>query len=193
MNSTRLTPLDWINAGFRALVKGGVQALRVEPVAKDLGTTKGSFYWHFKGPHDWHAAMLDHFETLGFSAIVDRLPVVPAGASRLRALARIAVLEGRDKEYGGAEAEMALRDWARFNPLAAQSVQRVDAGREGYVLQEMRAAGVVRPEAAATLFYAAYLGFQAKGSTPDTALAGLDDLLDRLGLPAVISEAALKL
>jgi AcrR family transcriptional regulator len=183
MNNPRLTQLDWINAGFRALVEGGVQALRVEPVARQMGTTKGSFYWHFKGPEEWHRAMLDYFEQLGFAEVVDRLTTLPPGAPRLRALVRIAVQEGREPEYGGAAAEMALRDWARFNAMAAQAVLRVDAQREAYVVQEMRAAQVADVEQAAALFYAAFLGFQAKASESGPALAGLNFMLDRLGLP----------
>ena len=35
-------------AAFRALARGGVEAIAVEPIAAELGTTKGSFYWHFK-------------------------------------------------------------------------------------------------------------------------------------------------
>jgi AcrR family transcriptional regulator len=183
MSSPRLSQIDWINAGFRALVEGGVQALRVEPVARQMGTTKGSFYWHFKGPEEWHCAMLDYFEQLGFAEVVERLTALPPGAARLRALARIAVQEGREPEYGGAAAEMALRDWARFNAMAAKALARVDARREAYVLDEMRAAGVLEPEMAANLFYAVFLGFQAQNTASGPALAGLDHMLDLLGLP----------
>ena len=38
---------DWFAQGVRALREGGVEAVRVEPLARSLGVTKGSFYWHF--------------------------------------------------------------------------------------------------------------------------------------------------
>src|SRR5690348_17007444 len=43
----RLDAEAWIAAAFDALADGGVDAVRVEPLAKALAITKGSFYWHF--------------------------------------------------------------------------------------------------------------------------------------------------
>src|ERR1043165_7845340 len=43
----RLDADAWVAAAFDALAQGGVDAVRVEPLAKALGITKGSFYWHF--------------------------------------------------------------------------------------------------------------------------------------------------
>ena len=40
-------------AGFRALARSGARALRAEALARDLDTTKGSFYWHFKDLPDY--------------------------------------------------------------------------------------------------------------------------------------------
>lgn len=45
----RLTRDDWVAAALAAIGEGGVTAVAVEPLAARLGTTKGSFYWHF--PH----------------------------------------------------------------------------------------------------------------------------------------------
>ena len=74
--SQRLGREDWILAGFRALVAGGPEAVRVEPVARGLGLTKGSFYWHFAGLAEWHAAMLAYWEARAFSDIVAALAQV---------------------------------------------------------------------------------------------------------------------
>ena len=38
---------DWVDAAYRRFNEGGLAAVRVEAVARDLGATKGSFYWHF--------------------------------------------------------------------------------------------------------------------------------------------------
>src|SRR6187455_2093287 len=45
--ATRLDAAAWVVAAFDALADGGIDAVRVEPLAKALGITKGSFYWHF--------------------------------------------------------------------------------------------------------------------------------------------------
>lgn len=44
-----LTPADWEQAALELIAEKGVSALGVEPLARRLGITKGSFYWHFPG------------------------------------------------------------------------------------------------------------------------------------------------
>ena len=44
-------------AAFRALARGGVDSIAVEPIAAELGATKGSFYWHFKNRDSLVAAL----------------------------------------------------------------------------------------------------------------------------------------
>ena len=39
-----LTRDDWSKAGLAAMAAGGVRSIAVEPLAKTLGATKGSFY-----------------------------------------------------------------------------------------------------------------------------------------------------
>lgn len=178
----RLTREDWILAGFRALAAGGVGALRVEPVARSLAATKGSFYWHFKDPADWQTAMLDFWEDVAFRQIVTELERLPRGMMRLQALAHIATAKDHEPVHGGAAAEPALRDWARYAPEVARVVQRVDAARIDFVAECLQDC----PAAAADMslqarqFYAAYLGLQVlQGQPQDDALA-LQDMIWRL-------------
>src|SRR3954447_14007368 len=50
---------DWIAAAPARPRRGGIDAVRVEPLAVKLGVTKGSFYWHFKDRDALHLAMLE--------------------------------------------------------------------------------------------------------------------------------------
>mgnify|MGYP001820637128 CR=1 FL=1 len=59
MRKPRLTKEAWINAGLSALKEHGPDALKAEALARRLGTTKGSFYWHFKDIPAYHDALLD--------------------------------------------------------------------------------------------------------------------------------------
>jgi AcrR family transcriptional regulator len=43
-----LSPEDWIVAAVGAMRRGGVDGIRVEVLADDLGVSRGSFYWHFR-------------------------------------------------------------------------------------------------------------------------------------------------
>jgi AcrR family transcriptional regulator len=54
--------LSWLNAGLQALTSQGPAGLRVMQIAKQMGVTKGSFYWHFKDLAEFQAAVLDEWE-----------------------------------------------------------------------------------------------------------------------------------
>jgi AcrR family transcriptional regulator len=158
----RLSREDWILAGFRAVTAGGAGALRVEPVARALGTTKGSFYWHFSDPADWRKAMLGYWEDTAYLQVIADLAALPPGLPRLQALTSRAVTGQRDPAHGGIAAEPALRDWARYAPDVAETVARVDKGRIAFLaecLADMRGEG--DGMLAGRAVYAAYLGLQS--------------------------------
>ena len=171
----RLTREDWILAGFRALVAQGRDGLRVEPVARALGTTKGSFYWHFAGPADWQAAMLAYWEEFAFVRIVQALECEVPGEARLRGVITLAT-ETRDPSYGGLQGEPALRDWARYDAAVAACVARIDAARVAWLAGELGAAGA--DAGLARVFYAALLGLQAMLVDAAATAADLNALLD---------------
>ena len=53
--SSRLSRDDWLDAAFRAVVEGGFDNVRVLVLARNLGVTRGSFYWHFAD----HATLIE--------------------------------------------------------------------------------------------------------------------------------------
>src|ERR671911_1826652 len=57
-----LTAEDWIEAAYRAMAEGGVEAVAVEPLARKLGVTKGSLYWHFEDRKALLEALLERWE-----------------------------------------------------------------------------------------------------------------------------------
>src|SRR4051794_41764716 len=61
----QLTAEDWTQAALDALARGGVAAVAVEPIAKSLGATKGSFYWHFADRNALLESALDLWERRG--------------------------------------------------------------------------------------------------------------------------------
>src|SRR5438067_13057108 len=56
------TGADWLKAARVALLHRGPDAVRVEPLARELGVTKGSFYWHFRDRSDLLEALLAEWE-----------------------------------------------------------------------------------------------------------------------------------
>ena len=56
--STRLSAQDWARAAVKAIANGGLAAVAVEPLARTLGVTKGSFYAHFRNRDELVTAAL---------------------------------------------------------------------------------------------------------------------------------------
>lgn len=125
-------PEAWVDAAFRALAAGGPEAVRVEALASALGVTKGGFYWHFSNRSDLLDRMLADWE----QAVVDTvIRTVDAGGGdprdKLRELLEIAFTFAFAGH--GLEVEMAIRDWARRDPMVAERLHRVDERRMAYL------------------------------------------------------------
>ncbi|MCK8463903.1 TetR/AcrR family transcriptional regulator [Aliiroseovarius sp. S1339] len=152
---TRLKAEDWILAGFRALASQGPDALKAEPLARALKTTKGSFYWHFKDVPDFHKRMLALWEEQSVDAITQELSLESDPVKRLYQLGDIAVSAG--PEYGGDAAEPAIRAWAYGNPIVSQAVQRVDQKRVAFLNDILSELDLTNPDIA-RIIYGAYVG-----------------------------------
>lgn len=165
--TARLTRDDWLRAGFRALADGGPSTLKAEPLARKMGTTKGSFYWHFPDVPGFQAAMLAHWEQRAFSDIATYLEAEPSLPKRLRRLGQIAAnLPG--EEFGGAAIEAAIRAWARSDAAVNAAVERVDAQRLRYLRDLLDGIGLSNPDFARIIY---------------AGLIGLEDLSSRDGQP----------
>ena len=54
----QLSAQDWLDQGLKTLADSGFTALKAEPLAKAMGVSRGSFYWHFADIGAFHAAIL---------------------------------------------------------------------------------------------------------------------------------------
>jgi AcrR family transcriptional regulator len=179
----RRDPGDWVLSGLRALVRGGIQAVKVEALAREIGATKGSFYWHFKDLKHLHHAMLELWEDLATKAIT--ATVKGSGLDgRGQLMLLVDMVSVRPAEvYGGIEVEPALRDWGRIDPHARAVVERVDRLRLQDLQDFLRAAGVAEIELLpkAQLIYAAVIGLENLRLTTGQDMGPpLRDLVTRL-------------
>ena len=60
----RLSADDWANAALDLIAEQGVASVAVEPLARRLGVTKGSFYWHFPSREALLVAALERWEKM---------------------------------------------------------------------------------------------------------------------------------
>jgi len=129
MALTRTPRTSWIDEGLRALAAGGPEAVRIEPLARALGVSKGGFYWHFDDRRALLEEMLDTWERLSVDEVIERVEGEGGDAkARLRRLSALA--SSRDELL---RIDLAVRDWSRRDQTVAERLRRVDNRRMAYM------------------------------------------------------------
>ncbi|MBI1797602.1 MAG: serine hydrolase [Candidatus Eisenbacteria bacterium] len=145
------TKADWLRAARLALLHRGPHAVRVEPLAKTLRVTKGSFYWHFRDRGALLEALLREWEDEArlLADALKRTDPRTALPGILDELAR----RNRSSERGDSPSDAAIFAWAALDPKVAERVNRAERER----MRLFRA--VTGRTGVADLFYYAYHGF----------------------------------
>ena len=151
----RLSAEDWAQAALDMIAEQGVAAVAVEPLARRLGVTKGSFYWHFPSRDALLAAALERWEAVEQETVFGQLEAVSDPRQRLRKLFHVVAHEVKPHKIYS-ELLKAL-DHAAVGPV----IERVSQRRLEYLAVSFRQTGLVRTDAQhrARLAYAAYVGF----------------------------------
>jgi AcrR family transcriptional regulator len=171
-SAARLDRDRWEQAALEALERGGLVAVAVEPLARELGVTKGSFYWHFANRQELIAAALARWERVHVDGPLEALAAVEDPRERLRAL------------LGKASAKppsifIRLLD-AADEPLVRAAIASAAEKRVAFMARAFAELGLARARARrqAVLAYSAYVG--------QAHLAR--DAPDVLGNPAALSQ-----
>ena len=153
---------EWVNAAAAALGNGGVEAVRVEALARDLGVTKGSFYWHFADRAALLEALLTRWEA-GSHALLASAAAAATPAQRLGTLFR-----GIARGSGGVT-DAEVFSWARRERAIAERVAEVERARVVFVKEQLTALGVPLMDAhrrAEAAYLAAVGWLERAGRTP---------------------------
>ena len=152
--ASNLSAADWSRAALDAIADGGVEQVTVEGLARRLGVTKGSFYWHFADRSALVASALELWEQLGTQDIIDQLQQVRDPKAQLRALFATAF---GDLVDGPADAALMARI---DDPVVGPAVRRVTAARVAFLEEIYRKLGLspARAAARACIAYSTYVG-----------------------------------
>jgi AcrR family transcriptional regulator len=153
--SGRLSADDWAREALDQIAEQGVASVAVEPLARRLGVTKGSFYWHFPSRDALLQAALERWESMEQETVFGTLEAVTDPRDRLRALFRVVAHEVKSHVIYS-ELLKALD-----HPTVQPVIDRVSQRRLDYLTVSFRQAGMGRADAQhrARLAYAAYVGF----------------------------------
>ena len=172
--SDQLSAKDWLDQGLKTLAGQGFTALKAEPLAKAMGVSRGSFYWHFADIGAFHAAILTHWREVAAEAIIANIEAAAKQDDPLALLLR--------RVFGERlTLEKAVRTWASVDANARAAVQAIDRRRLGYVESLLAQSGLPTDvaRARAQILYWAFLGFALSDQPLPKARhqAVLDELL----------------
>lgn len=178
---TLLTREDWTRAALDAMGTGGVKAVAVDRLAKTLGASRGSFYWHFSDRRELIDAALALWEQENTTDLAPGILEVGEPVEQLRLLLR----EVYEKPVDDIEITLAS---AGHDPLVAAAFARVTNLRLDILRDIFARMGLDAEEAEARgwLAYSFYLGHHQLGRNEGAARrrpADLDRILALLSTP----------
>jgi AcrR family transcriptional regulator len=182
-SATRLSVDDWTDAAYSRFREEGLGGVRVEAIARDLGTTKGSFYHHFADRAALIGAVMERWEREETDHFIVEADAAPGPRERLETLfigiARRRI-PGEDSLYLDAEREG-----------VSERVRDVTARRVAYVAKAIAELGFEPDQARlrALAVVAAVLGLEqlARGGAGEV-MAGREEMARSL-LALVVGEA----
>ncbi len=162
--------------------------MRIELLARDLGVSKGSFYWHFQDREELLAKMLDRWEADEVAWLDDTVVTPHAAARWARFVEHCA-------DLSLARLEAALRAWARRDERVAARISGIEKKRSAHVSSVLRDIGFA-PEAAeswaevALLVYLGWLDRATRDLEFQVSGRGLSQFLSDLILAASARSSA---
>jgi AcrR family transcriptional regulator len=136
-----LQPDDWILAAFARLSSEGVDSVRVEVLARDMGVSKGSFYWHFQDREELLSKLLARWDE-GEAAWLER-----AAADGQSAATRWALFVERSADPERARLEVAIRNWSRRDHQVAARASAIERMKAQFIAGVLRDTGFARDAA----------------------------------------------
>jgi AcrR family transcriptional regulator len=136
-----LTRDDWISGAWDMLGVYGLDGVRVEPLARRLGVTKGSFYWHFKDRQQLVEALLDRWFLIWDGQMSPRMEQAADPADRVWALFESVV--GRVTRGQ----TVSLRMLSHSDADVARRIEERDAQRLAFLMEQLVAIGFSLEEA----------------------------------------------
>ncbi len=151
----RLTAQDWELGALDMIADLGLAAVAVEPLAKRLGVTKGSFYWHFSSRDALIEATLKRWGEDDSSDVISRVQGISDPRERLRTLFRITSRTVRLHKIYSALIK------AVEHESVGPRVEKISEARLAFLTKLFSDAGLDATAAAhrARLAFAGYVGF----------------------------------
>ncbi len=128
MKQKRVSKAQWLEKGLELLEHEGIGAVRIGRIARDLGTSRSGFYWHFKDRPQLQREMLDYWAH-EYTEVISENPEMAEGSAKDR-LGRIMEMI---LAHGLNRYDLAIRAWADMDPLVAKRYRKVVQARFDFI------------------------------------------------------------
>lgn len=174
-----LSAEDWEREALVLIASEGIQGLAVEPLARRMGITKGSFYWHFSNRDALLRQTLARWEEHDSRNIKTALGLIDKPRDRLRDFFRRV---GREHLTHEVYRELCA---AAGHPIVAPVLERVTKRRMAYLTSAFSELGMppTAAEFQARLAYSSYLGFlqlQRQSQAPEIGSDALEEYVEHV-------------
>lgn len=116
----------WLNAAYEMLRENGIEAVKVMPLAKKLGLTRTSFYWHFTDRDALLEAMIRRWEQKNTGNLINQTKAFAETITE----AMLNVFDcWLDENLFDARMDLAIRNWARNHKELQTRLDLADAKR----------------------------------------------------------------
>ncbi len=122
MARTGKTRLDWVQAGQKLLVEGGIDAVKLHCLTRQMGISTGSFYHHFENFDEYLSALADFFGSEQAQLPFDEARKV-VGDDPAELLREATNIFGRGAMR---QLNIAMRAWGYRDERARAAVKRYD-------------------------------------------------------------------
>lgn len=170
----RLTQEDWIRIAVQGLLEHGSRGVRIAHMARELGVTPGSFYWHFRDRDAFRDEVLQFWLKEMISRAGAAAEAAGSGTSQLRALTQILVARGLP-DY-----DTAMRTWAQDDPVVSRAVAKADKLRLRRVTRMLENAGFTTKDAGLRAQAISWTFQGSVGSDPRLRMKVMTELIDAL-------------
>lgn len=146
---------DWVKAALETFIEKGIEAVKVDVLAKSLKITRGSFYWHFKNLDDLLTAIIQEWQAVDTENVMQQIETI--GGTPSQQLLHLLEIAAKDDN----RLEKAMRIWAIHDVRAMASIEQVDKQRLEYLQNLFLKIGCSQSDAAlrAQVTYSVKLGW----------------------------------
>lgn len=116
----------WLEAAYDALLEGGVDAVKILPLAKRLKLSRTSFYWFFRDREELLAALIARWRDKNTGNLIRQAEAYAESIAE----ATLNVFDcWLDRDLFDAKFEFAIRSWALQSEEILKEVQAADNAR----------------------------------------------------------------